>query len=81
MANLPPVPYRAPMLDKGGLLTTAWQGFYRQLFTLLGSGTSSSLPTITQDIETLETQVTAAQASIAALQAASGGDFNQGRYL
>lgn len=81
MATLPPVPYGAQMLEKSGFISSAWQGFFRQLVAQLGGSTGNSIPTITAEIATLETQMTAAQAAIEGLQASSAGAFNQGRYL
>lgn len=74
MANtLPPTPYNSPIADNRGLITVAWQGFFKELFIRVGgtSGTSNSQ---------LLALITNLQTDITALQTADSG-FSQGRAL
>ncbi len=69
---LPPVPYKAPVLDAKGYLAPAWTAWFKQFFLRIG-GTSALSNTELADLPALElaaveARVTATESDIAALQ-------------
>lgn len=69
---LPPVPYKAPVLDSKGYLAPAWTAWFKQFFLRIG-GTSAlsnteleNLPAL--ELAALEARVTSTETDIAALQ-------------
>lgn len=74
MANpLPPVPFKAPLTDENGLLTTSWSGFFREIFNQVGGNPAASN-------STLSSQTTTLKATVVTLQALVDG-LNQGPTL
>lgn len=70
-ANLPPVPYKAPVLDQTGFLTSAWAGFFEQLFKRVGGNNAPSIDELASSTSllSLKTSVTALQTSVSSLSA------------
>lgn len=79
--TVPPVPYKAVVVDGSGFLTSAWSAWFRQVFMRVGGSVALSnaelaaLPAL--NLSTVEADITALQASVSALQV-KDNDFGQG---
>lgn len=63
MAQLPPVPYRTPMYDQGGNLSSAWAAWFRQLFARVGGSGGTSAEAVAADLSNHLNDTTAHLAS------------------
>lgn len=65
--SLPPAPYKTPVVDRTGVMSNAWIGWFREMFIRIGGnvapsndelGTSADVTTLQNQVATLQTQVT-----------------------
>lgn len=63
---VPPVPFKAPVTDDNGLLSTAWAGFFRQLFNRIGG------PTALSNLELADEQSTGIAGALVSITALQG---------
>lgn len=65
MSGLPPVPYRTPMLDSGGLVTQQWSAFFEAMRARAGGSTGQSTTDLKTLTNELEAQIEAIETEIA----------------
>lgn len=81
---LAPVPYKVPMTDRNGNITTTWANWFKDVFTRVGGLKALSnlelegLPA--QDLSELESDVDTLSSSVSTLSGKIN-DLNQGRHL
>jgi hypothetical protein len=86
--SVPPVPYKAALVDARGLLTPAWAAWFRQVFTRVGGHDALSNTELAQlpslSLSDVQADITTLQSDLGSLQNELASDFaslGQGREL
>lgn len=80
---VPPVPFKAEVVNENGYISPAWAGFIKQLYSRIGGPVALSntdLTTYIGSIPTLQASVTSLTSTVATLQSRID-DLSQGRQL
>lgn len=73
--NLPPVPYKTPMLSGEGFLTSPWQGWFRQLVQMVVGASQIDATTAAANAEAAEAAA-ASSASVAGGYATTASGYS-----